>query len=140
MWPDTRLLELFGVELPIIQAPMANATAIDMAVAVAEAGALGSYPCAALTDEKITEGVATIRARTKKPINLNFFCHHVAPADPERDAAWLNKLAPYYGELGAETPKVPLKATIVPFTVTTCRVVEQVKPASGELPFRLARA
>ena len=127
-WPDTRLLELFGVELPIIQAPMANATGIDMAVAVAEAGALGSYPCAALTDEKITEGVATLRARTKKPINLNFFCHHVAPADPERDAAWLNKLAPYYAELGAETPKVPLKATIVPFTVTTCRVVEQIKP------------
>ena len=137
MWPDTRLLELFGVEIPIVQAPMANATAIDMAVAVAEAGALGSYPCAALTDEKITEGVATIRARTKKPINLNFFCHHVAPADPERDAAWLNKLAPYYGELGAETPKVPLKATIVPFTVTTCRVVEQIKPQVVSFHFGL---
>jgi nitronate monooxygenase len=139
-WPDTRLLELFGVEIPIVQAPMANATAIDMAVAVAEAGALGSYPCAALTDEKITEGVATIRARTKKPINLNFFCHHVAPADPERDAAWLNKLAPYYGELGAETPKVPLKATIVPFSVTTCRVVEQIKPAVVSFHFGLPEA
>jgi nitronate monooxygenase len=54
MWPDTRLLELFGVELPIIQAPMANATAVDMAAAVAEAGALGSYPCAGLADDKIS--------------------------------------------------------------------------------------
>ena len=36
MWPDTRLLDLFGIELPIVQAPMANATAVDMAVAVAE--------------------------------------------------------------------------------------------------------
>ena len=58
-WPDTRLLELFGVEHPILQAPMANATAVDMAVAVAETGALGSYPCAALTDDKIAEDVAT---------------------------------------------------------------------------------
>ena len=52
MWPDTRLLELFGIELPIVQAPMANATAVDMAVAVANAGGLGSFPCAALTDDK----------------------------------------------------------------------------------------
>jgi nitronate monooxygenase len=139
-WPDTRVLELFGVELPIIQAPMANATAIDMAVAVAEAGALGSYPCAALSDEKIAEGVATIRARTKKPINLNFFCHQVAPADAERDAAWLNRLAPYYAELGAETPKVPLKATIVPFTPATCAVVEEIKPAVVSFHFGLPEA
>ena len=55
MWPDTRLLDLFGIELPIVQAPMANATAVDMAVAVANAGGLGSYPCAALTDDKVTE-------------------------------------------------------------------------------------
>jgi nitronate monooxygenase len=136
-WPDTRLLELFGVELPIIQAPMANSTAIDMAVAVSEAGALGSYPCAGLTDEKITEGVATLRARTKKPINLNFFCHPVPPPDAERDAAWLNKLAPYYAELGAETPKVPLKATIVPFTAATCAVVEQLKPQVVSFHFGL---
>jgi nitronate monooxygenase len=139
-WPDTRLLELFGTELPIVQAPMANATAVDMAVAVADAGGLGSFPCAALADEKIGEGVATIRARTKKPINLNFFCHQVAPADVERDAAWLNRLAPYYAELGAETPKVPLKATIVPFTASTCAMVEQLRPAVVSFHFGLPEA
>lgn len=136
-WPDTRLLELFGIEIPIVQAPMANATAVDMAAAVAEAGALGSYPCAGLTDDKIAEGVATIRARTKRPINLNFFCHQVAPPDPERDAAWLNKLAPYYREFGAETPSVPLKAKIYSFTPATCAVVEQLKPAVVSFHFGL---
>ena len=50
MWPDTRLIDLFGIEIPIIQAPMANACGVEMAVAVAEAGGLGSFPCAALTD------------------------------------------------------------------------------------------
>ena len=48
MWPDTRLLDLFGIELPIVQAPMANATGVEMAVAVAKAGGLGSLPCAML--------------------------------------------------------------------------------------------
>ena len=41
MWPDTRLIDLFGIELPIMQAPMANATGVEMAVAVAKAGGLG---------------------------------------------------------------------------------------------------
>jgi nitronate monooxygenase len=40
MWPDTRLLDLLGIEIPIVQAPMANSTGIAMAVAVANAGAL----------------------------------------------------------------------------------------------------
>ena len=40
-WPDTRLTDLFGIELAIVQAPMANASAVDMAVAVANAGGLG---------------------------------------------------------------------------------------------------
>jgi nitronate monooxygenase len=139
-WPDTRLLELFGVEHPILQAPMANATAVDMAVAVAETGALGSYPCAALTDDKIAEDVATIRARTNKPINLNFFCHQPPAGDAEREAAWLNKLAPYYAELGADTPKVPFKASIVPFTSATCSVVEQLRPAVVSFHFGLPDA
>ena len=65
-WPDRRLLDLFGVELPIVQAPMANACGVDMAVAVAEAGGLGSFPCAGLTDDKVREGVAAIRSRTKR--------------------------------------------------------------------------
>jgi nitronate monooxygenase len=137
MWPDTRLTDLFGIELPIVQAPMANATAIDMAVAVANAGGLGSYPCAALTDDKVAEGVATIRSRTNRPINLNFFCHQPAPPDETRDAAWLKRLAPYYAELGAEMPKLPLKASIVPFTAATCAVVEQLAPAVVSFHFGL---
>jgi nitronate monooxygenase len=136
-WPDTRLTDLFGVKLPILQAPMANATAVDMAVAVANAGGLGSFPCAALTDDKVAEGVAAIRSRTNRPINLNFFCHKPAPADEARDALWLKRLAPYYAELGAEMPKLPLKASIVPFTGATCDVVEDLAPAVVSFHFGL---
>jgi nitronate monooxygenase len=140
MWPDRRLIDLFGIELPIVQAPMANATGVDMAVAVAEAGGLGSFPCAALADEKIGVGVAEIRSRTTRPINLNFFCHEPAHADAVRDAAWLERLAPYYAELGAEMPKVPLKASIVPFTGATCAVVEELRPAVVSFHFGLPDA
>jgi hypothetical protein len=32
-WPDTRILDLLGIELPIIQAPMAGATTSAMVIA-----------------------------------------------------------------------------------------------------------
>ena len=52
MWPDGRIQELFGIELPIIQAPMAGAGLSELAVAVAEAGGLGSLPCALLSPDQ----------------------------------------------------------------------------------------
>jgi nitronate monooxygenase len=136
-WPDTRLIDLLGVELPILQAPMANSSGVDMAVAVAEAGGLGSFPCAGLSDDKVRDGVAAIRSRTQKPINLNFFCHGEPARDLAREAAWLERLAPYYRELGAEMPKPPLKATIFRFTEATCGVVEAVRPEVVSFHFGL---
>ena len=136
-WPDRRLIDLFGIELPIVQAPMANSSAADMAVVVAEAGGLGSFPCAGLTDDKVRDGVAAIRSRTSKPINLNFFCHAEPEQDVASEAAWLKRLAPYYGELGAEMPKPPLKATIYRFTEATCSVVEELRPEVVSFHFGL---
>ena len=43
------LTELLGIELPIVQAPMAVAQDSAMAIAVSNAGGLGSLPCAMLT-------------------------------------------------------------------------------------------
>jgi nitronate monooxygenase len=45
-WPDRRLLDLFGIEVPIIQAPMAGPGTPELAIAVSDAGGLGSLPCA----------------------------------------------------------------------------------------------
>ena len=108
-----------------------------MAVAAAEAGGLGSFPCAGLTDDKVREGVAAIRSRTKRPINLNFFCHAEPEQDIAREAAWLERLAPYYAELGVEMPKPPLKATIYRFTEATCGVVEELRPEVVSFHFGL---
>jgi nitronate monooxygenase len=131
------LLDLFGVVSPIVQAPMANSGGVDMAVAVAEAGGLGSLPCAGLSDDKVRDGVAAIRSRSRKPINLNFFCHDEPERDVGREAAWLERLAPYYKELGAEMPQPPLKATIYRFTDATCAVVEALRPEVVSFHFGL---
>ena len=52
MWPDRRLLALFKTELPIVLAPMAGAMDVDLVIAAAQGGALGSLPCAMLSVEK----------------------------------------------------------------------------------------
>jgi len=93
-WPDTRLLKLFGIELPILQAPMAGASGSALAIAVGNAGGLPSLPCAMLSPTQIREEVALIRAGTRAPLNLNFFCHQNPDANPQADDAWKALLKP----------------------------------------------
>ena len=85
MWPDRRLLDLLGIEFPIIQAPMAGANGSAMAIGVAEAGGLGSLPCAMLDTARVRAEIGVLRQGTAKPINVNFFCHSPANPDPGRD-------------------------------------------------------
>ena len=96
------MLDLIGIELPIIQAPMAGANGSAMAIAVSEAGGLGSLPCGMLDAAKARAEIAAIRQRTTKPLNVNFFCHTPPKPDPDRDAAWKERLAGYYAELGLD--------------------------------------
>ena len=72
-WPDRRLLELFGIEVPIVQAPMAGAQGAALAAAVSEAGGLGSLPCALLDAEAMRADLAAFRAASSVPVNVNFF-------------------------------------------------------------------
>ena len=137
MWPDTRVLELFNIELPIVQAPVAGAMDWELATAAAEAGALGSLPCAMLNADQIREQMAKIRARTKKPINLNFFCHTPPMLNNAREARWRERLAPYYQELGID-PAAPVPSSNrTAFDSTMCDVVEETKPEVVSFHFGL---
>src|SRR5262249_54558236 len=125
MWPDTRLLELFHIELPIVQAPVAGAMDCELAAAAAEAGALGCLPCAMLNADQIRAQMAKIHARTKKPINLNFFCHTPPVLSNAREARWRERLAPYYRELGID-PVAPVPSSNrTAFDAQMCDVVEE---------------
>ena len=137
MWPDRRLIELLGIEIPIVGAPMAGAQDWELAAAVSKAGGLGSLPCAMLAPEKIIEQVEKIRSVTDRPFNLNFFTHALPRADNEREAAWRDRLAPYYREFGLD-PNEPIKsAQRSPFDGKLCSVVETVKPAVVSFHFGL---
>jgi len=128
MWPSRRLLDLLRVEHPIIQAPMAGAMDGDLVAAVSEAGGLGCLPCAMLNAEKLREEVTKIRARTKKPIALSFFCHVAPVPNNTREAAWRERLSPYYRELEID-PAAPLPfSNRAPFDKALLEVVLETRP------------
>ena len=51
---------LFGLELPIVQAPMAGSQDSALAIAVSNAGGLGSLPCAMLTPDAMRTAMTAI--------------------------------------------------------------------------------
>jgi len=134
---DTRVLELFGIDLPIIQAPMAGATTPDMVIAVSEAGGLGSLPSALYTTAELRQALDAVRAGTRRPINLNFFCHTEPPDDSARQAAWRHRLALYYAEAGLD-PDMPIPTSgRAPFNDSFCAIVEEYRPEVVSFHFGL---
>jgi nitronate monooxygenase len=98
------LLRKLGIELPIIQAPMAGVSTPEMAAVVSEAGGLGSLATATVGAEVTQQMIAAVRARTDRPFQVNVFCHRPAIADAAREAAWLNRLRPDFARYGASPP------------------------------------
>lgn len=137
MWPDRRLLDLFRIELPIVQAPMAGANGSGLAMAVSEAGGLGSLPCAMIDAAKVRAEIGVIRQRTGKPINVNFFCHEPPGPDARRDAAWKARLMAYYVEEGLDAEASAPAANRAPFDEAMCQVVEDLKPEVVSFHFGL---
>ena len=88
------LQQLLGIELPIVQAPMAGVQDSALAIAVSNAGGLGSLPCAMLDVNAIRDELAAIKAQTTKPYSVGFFCHVPPAPNAEREARWRDALAP----------------------------------------------
>src|SRR5512138_1989872 len=97
---------IFGTDLPIIQAPMAGVQAGALAAAVSEAGGLGSLPCALLGPDALRKELDLVASRSRKPVNVNFFCHVPPTPDPAREAAWREALGPYFRELGIDAGSI----------------------------------
>jgi nitronate monooxygenase len=134
------LREILGTALPIVQAPMAGAQASALAIAVSNAGALGSLPCALLGVDTIRDELSAIRAQTTQSYNVNFFCHTPPTPDPAREAAWRSALSPYYAELGIDPGEIPAGPTRAPFSNEVADVVEPFKPPIVSFHFGLPSA
>ena len=131
------LQQFLGIELPIIQAPMAGAQGSALAVAVSNAGGLGSLPCAMLDVDGIRKELTAIRAQTSKPFNVNFFCHTQPEVSAEREAAWRAALAPYFAEYGIDARSIPAQAGRQPFGVEVTEALNEFKPAVVSFQFGL---
>jgi nitronate monooxygenase len=131
------LQELLGIELPVIQAPMAGVQGSELAIAVAGAGGLGSLPCALLSEETMRQELAAIRDSTNRPYNVNFFCHTPPPADAKRELAWREMLAPYYERYGLDPRAQLAGASRTPFSNAAADALEPFRPAVVSFHFGL---
>lgn len=139
-WPDSRICDLFGIEHPILQAPMAGSAFAALAVAVSAAGGLGSLACAMLAPERLREEIRQIRHGSPRPLNLNFFCHEPADSDPSVEARWKERLQPYYLEWGVDPAKPAPVSRRIPFDVAGCEIVEEFAPEVVSFHFGLPPA
>ena len=125
-----------GIELPIIQAPMAGSQNWELAAAVSNAGGLGSIPCALLSPAQAVAEVHAFRAASRQPFNLNFFCHKMPAPDPKELANWQRQLQDYYRELEV-TPPADLGTLRQPFNDELADRLEPLAPPIVSFHFGL---
>ncbi|HLX27417.1 MAG TPA: nitronate monooxygenase [Casimicrobiaceae bacterium] len=131
------LRELLGIELPIIQAPMAGVQASALAIAVSSAGGLGSLPCALLSADGVAQEIGKIRTATSRPFNVNYFCHTEPPIEPKREAEWRDELAPYYREFGIDPWSIKPGPGRASFDAAAADVLDNMKPSIISFHFGL---
>ncbi len=125
-----------GTALALIQAPMAGAQDARLALAVSEAGALGSLPAAMLAPEALERELQTLQA-AGRPYNVNFFAHTPPTPDAARLERWQAALRPYYNELGLDPAQAPAGASRRPFSAQEAEAMERFCPAVVSFHFGL---
>ena len=131
----TNLQALLGIELPIIQAPMAGVQGSALAAAVSNAGGLGSLPCATLSTPVFRDEISKLVRQTAKPFNVNFFCHASPAADAARETAWRTKLSPYYRAFGLERETASGGPQRRPFGHAEFELLCEMQPAPAVVSF-----
>src|SRR5262249_5032424 len=137
MWPNDRFIKLSGIDLPIVQAPMAGSALSDMVAAVSQAGGLGSLACALLSVESARTELELIRQKTSRPINANFFCHQPPQEDQAREMNWRRRLEAYYAQLRADDNTSFPKSARAPFDDKMCDLVMEFRPEVVSFHFGL---
>ncbi|OKH89463.1 nitronate monooxygenase family protein [Thalassospira sp. TSL5-1] len=99
------MLTQLGMDVPLIQAPMAGVSTPALAAAVCNAGALGSIGVGATDANGAAKMMADLKGQTDRAFNVNVFAHAAPVPDPARENAWLDFLAPHFAKFGATPPK-----------------------------------
>ena len=128
MWPDQRLCDLFGIEHPIIQAPMSHSSTPELAVAVCQSGGLGSLGCAAAELGTVRADALQMRAGTNRSFNLNFFVYPAPRIDPVIFGANRERLRPWYDKFGLAKPSDGHSDRVAGFDAAKLAVLLEVRP------------
>ena len=131
------LATLLGTALPLVQAPMAGVQGSAMAVAVSEAGGLGSLPAALLGLDALRDELERIHAQTHKPYNVNFFCHTPPAPQDGQPARWHAALAPYYAEMGLDMAQIASGPGRAPFSDAAADMLQAFRPPVVSFHFGL---
>lgn len=71
----TRICDLFGIEKPIVSAPMAGGAGGELAAAVSEAGGLGFIAAMGHDAGWLKAQIRLVRERTSRPFGVGFITH-----------------------------------------------------------------
>jgi nitronate monooxygenase len=103
------MTKTFSFHPPVIQAPLAGGGDTPALVAaVCNAGALGFIGAAYLSPSQIREAGREVQARTTKPFGINLFAPAKPPEPPRDPAPALQKVAPFFAEVGLPAPSMPV--------------------------------
>jgi nitronate monooxygenase len=119
---------------------MAGVQGSALAIAVCNAGGLGSLPAALLGLDALAAEIKAIQAGTSASFNVNFFCHRAPVPDPARERGWRERLAPYYREFGLDPGAVPGGPGRMPFDHDTVDVIAPFRPPVVSFHFGLPDA
>jgi len=112
-WPKNSedFLNLTGIDIPIIQAPMAGGPSSPLLVsAVSNAGGLGSIGGGYLSPEVLEAQVSDVKSKTDKPFGVNLFITNKGKNEIKPNSEIEKKISGYAEELGVE-----LTGNTVPF-------------------------
>jgi nitronate monooxygenase len=116
---------------------MAGSQGSALALAVCQAGGMGSLPGAMLSPEALSTELHALREQAAGPWNVNFFCHTPPPPDDAAQTRWRDVLRTLYDEAGIDPHAVPAGAGRVPFSHAVADVVEPFAPPLVSFHFGL---
>ena len=136
MWPRNTLTDRLGIDVAIIQAPMAGANTPALSAAVSNAGALGSLGLGTSAPQNALKQILEHRQKSNRAINANFFCHEEPRDVAERSAPMRAALQPIYDELQlgpVPEASVPYRA----FDAEHADVLQEARPPVVSFHFGL---
>lgn len=137
----TPLIDELSLDLPIFQAPMAGVSTPALAAAVSNAGGLGALGLGASTPEAAHKMITETQSLTRRPFNVNLFCHAPAARDDALERRWIERARPLLESFDAAPPE-HLREIYSPFQDDDAMldVLLETCPAVVSFHFGLPRA